>query len=306
MHTRRTLLAGLAAIPAVGLMASQWARIQHRLPRRVLSVFPGMPTEDGAGVRLSRVIGQPALRMLDPFLMLDEFKSDKAEDYIAGFPDHPHRGFETVTIMLDGAMEHRDSVGNRGLLSPGSIQWMTAGSGIVHSETPKQVEGLMWGYQLWVNLPAAKKWSKPRYQDIQANAVPTVDIADARVRVMAGAVGGARGPVDGVAVAPQLLDVTLEEGARFEHDLPPYHTAFAYVADGELRLGEPATTVPRGHLAVLGTGDRVIATGRSRFLLFAGEPIGEPVARRGPFVMNTDAEIQQAYDDYRSGRLVRG
>lgn len=299
---RRLLLAGALGTAMAG---AGWARFRPRLARRVLRVIDAMPTEDGAGVRLRRALGQPALRMLDPFLMLDEFRSDRAEDYIAGFPDHPHRGFETVTIMMDGAMEHRDSVGNRGLLGPGSIQWMTAGSGIIHSETPQQVDGLMWGYQLWVNLPAARKWSPPRYQDVQATAIPTVDIADARVRVLAGAVGRTTGPVDGVAVAPQVLDVRLEAGARFEHDLPPFHTAFVFAADGALRIGDPLTEVPRGHLAVLGSGERVIAEGPSRFLLFAAEPIGEPVSRRGPFVMNTDAEIRQAYEDYAAGKLVR-
>jgi redox-sensitive bicupin YhaK (pirin superfamily) len=303
--TRRVVLGmlGAGAAAATGLAFVPW---RPRSPRSVQLLLPGEPTSDGAGVRLTRAVGSRALRNLDPFLLLDQFKTDRADDYIAGFPDHPHRGFETVTVMIDGAMEHRDSVGNRGLLSPGSVQWMTAGRGIVHSEMPRQVEGRMWGFQLWVNLPARLKMTPPRYQDLAANLVPEVDVGDARARVLAGLVGRTRGPVDGVVVDPTVLDVTIPTGGRFVHDLPGAHTAFVWVTEGAAHFGVDRREVPANHLAVLSPGETVLADGASRFLLVAGAPIGEPIARRGPFVMNTDAEIDQAYADYRSGRLVGG
>ena len=308
--SRRTLLLGLGAGGlVVGGASAGIIGLQRRARdvRPVASVLAASPTKDGAGVRLSRAIGSQALRMLDPFLLLDEFKSDSADDYIKGFPDHPHRGFETVTVMLAGAMEHRDSVGNRGLLGPGSVQWMTAGRGLVHSEMPKQEDGRMWGFQLWVNLPAREKMRRPRYQDIAPGAVPEVDVADARARVLAGTVGGVQGPVEGVIVAPTVLDVTVPAGGRFVLDaIPATHTVFAYVSEGEAAFGDAGTRVSAGHLAVLGAGSAIAATGASRMLLVAGAPIGEPVARRGPFVMNTDEEIRQAYADYRSGKLVEG
>lgn len=298
---RRTLVAGLLAVPAVAAVG--WAGSRTRTARRVVSVVPAQPTTDGAGVRLKRAVGTRLLPLLDPFLMLDEFRSDQPGDYIAGFPEHPHRGFETVTIMLDGAMEHRDSLGHHGRLGPGSVQWMTAGRGIVHSELPKQQDGLMWGYQLWVNLPARLKMTAPRYQDLAPSTVPSVDLGDARVRVLAGTVGGVTGPVEGVVTAPTVLDVTIAPGARFLHDLPGAHTAFVFVVDGTPTVGPDARAVPKGEVAVLGPGDTIVAGGPGRFLLFAGAPIGEPVARRGPFVMNTEAELDQAVADYRSGRL---
>ncbi len=301
--SRRVVLAGLGAAGLSAALVGFGRR--SGTPRPVTTVLPATPTKDGAGVRLSRALGSQALRMLDPFLLLDEFKSDRADDYIKGFPDHPHRGFETVTIMLAGAMEHRDSVGNRGLLGPGSVQWMTAGRGIVHSEMPKQEDGRMWGFQLWVNLPARDKMVRPRYQDLAPGVVPEVDVADARARVLAGTVEGVKGPVDGVVVAPTVLDVTIPERGRFTTNaIPATHTTFAYVTEGAATFG--GTRVDAGSLAVLGPGTSIEATGASRMLLVAGAPIGEPVARRGPFVMNTDAEIQQAYADYRSGRLVGG
>lgn len=248
--------------------------------------------------------------MLDPFLLLDEFHSDRPDDYAAGFPSHPHRGFETVTYMLEGAMEHKDSVGNSGRLRPGSAQWMTAGHGIVHSEMPKQERGLMWGYQLWVNLPRARKHIKPRYQDIAPDRIPELDRDGARVRVVAGEVFGATGPINGIDVEPLFLDVTVVKGVRFEVPLPRGHNAFAFVTDGAVRLGPSRTEVRAGQLAVFAdNGDRLTANcdaGSGRMLVLAGRPIGEPVARGGPFVMNTQDEIRQAWDDYRSGRLVDG
>jgi redox-sensitive bicupin YhaK (pirin superfamily) len=306
--SRRSVILGLGAAALVGgaaLAAPNLNLWRPRAPRLVTRVAPVTKTKDGAGVSLRRAIGSQRLRMLDPFLLLDEFKSDHPDDYIAGFPDHPHRGFETVTVMLQGAMEHRDSVGNHGLLGPGSVQWMTAGRGLVHSEMPKQRDGAMWGFQLWVNLPARLKMSAPRYQDLAPDRVPTVDVADAGVRVLAGHVAGIEGPVQGVHVAPMVLDVTVPTGGVFTTDeIPAEHTTVAYVAVGELTFGE--TAVAEGNLAIFGPGESVTARGAGRMLLIAGAPIGEPVARRGPFVMNTDAEIEQAYADYRSGRLVEG
>jgi len=276
--------------------------------RDVARVIDAQPTTDGAGVKLRRSLGSRALPILDPFLMLDEFYSERGEDYIKGFPDHPHRGFETVTYMIHGAMAHRDSLGNHGRLRPGSVQWMTAGRGIIHSEMPEQEDGLMWGFQLWVNLPAAHKMTKPRYQDLAADQVVEVAIGDASVRLIAGEAGGKKGPVDGIVTAPQMLDVKLPAGGKFSHPLPPTHNAFAYVFEGSMELGPYRKKVNRGQLAVLAEGDVVTATSQEggRMLLLAGKPIGEPVARYGPFVMNTEAELRQAFEDYRTGKLVSG
>jgi len=278
--------------------------------RTVTKIITGQPTSDGAGVRLTRMIGTPALEQLDPFLLLDEFKSDRPGDYLAGFPDHPHRGFETVTYMLAGAMEHRDHSGNQGELRAGSVQWMTAGRGIVHSEMPRQRDGLMWGFQLWVNLPARDKMIAPRYQDIPPERVPEATLAEGvTARVIAGEAGGVRGPVEGIATQPVYLDVRLAPGAVVELRLIPGHNAFAYVYDGRVTLG-PASgpqEVSAGQLAALSDGDSVRAAtgsdGPGRLLLLAARPLREPIARYGPFVMNTREEIVQAVDDYRSGRF---
>lgn len=273
--------------------------------RSVASVTPGMQTRDGAGVRLSRLIGGPALPMIDPFLLLDEFKSDNPNDYIAGFPDHPHRGFETVTYMIHGAMEHRDSVGNHGRLGPLSAQWMTAGRGIIHSEMPKMERGLMWGFQLWVNLPRARKMIAPRYQDIAPEKISAWELERGRVRLVAGALGEHVGPVSGIDVEPLFVDIAAERGFATEVPTPKTHNAFLYVTEGALRVS--GTEVRAGSLAVLGPGEHVHVAcdaDSGRGILVAGRPLGEPVARRGPFVMNTDEEIRQAFDDYRTGRLV--
>ena len=279
---------------------------QRQGVREVERIARGIPASDGAGVRLSRIIGQPGLPDLDPFLLLDEFCSDEASDYLAGFPDHPHRGFETVTYMLAGRMRHGDNHGNVGLLRPGSVQWMTAGRGIVHSEMPEQENGLLWGFQLWVNLPAADKMTAPRYQDIEPEAIPAVALdGGVRVKVIAGEVGGRRGPVDGVATDPTYLDVTLPAGATFSHDLPPDYTAFAYVSNGAVRIG--GKTVCRGALAVLGPGNEIDigaeGSEAARLIVVAGRPLHEPIAKYGPFVMNTEAELRQAVADYRAGRF---
>ncbi|HET6546492.1 MAG TPA: pirin family protein, partial [Rhodanobacteraceae bacterium] len=227
-------------------------------PRRVERVIRGQPASDGAGVKLTRVIGQRDLDMLDPFLLLDEFRSDDAADYLAGFPDHPHRGFETVTYMLEGRMRHRDNQGNSGLLTAGSVQWMTAGRGIVHSEMPEQDDGRMWGFQLWVNLPASDKMTAPRYQDIAPERIPEIDPAPGvHARVIAGPLGGATGPVDAPATQAIYWDVHLDPAARFDAALPEGHNAFVYVYEGAVEVGpvDAARRVARGELAVLEHGD---------------------------------------------------
>ena len=274
--------------------------------RVVVKTVRGRPTSDGAGVKLTRVIGTPALSELDPFLMLDEFRSDDAADYIAGFPDHPHRGFETVTYMLAGRMRHGDNQGNTGLLRAGSAQWMTAGRGIVHSEMPEQENGLMWGFQLWVNLPARLKMSAPRYQDIEPETIPTAELpGDVKVRVVSGKVGTVEGPVSGIVTEPIYLDVTLPAGATFDQALPSGHNAFLYVYEGALSVG--AKPLERGELGVLGLGARVAVLANqnnsARFILVAGKPLNEPVVKYGPFVMNSQDEIRQAVADYQSGRF---
>ncbi len=277
--------------------------------RRVLQLVRGQPTSDGAGVKLNRVIGQRALEMLDPFLMLDEFRSDQAGDYLAGFPNHPHRGFETVTYMLAGRMRHGDNQGNSGLLTPGSVQWMTAGRGIVHSEMPEQEDGLMWGFQLWVNLPAADKMTAPRYQDIAPERIPQRTTASgAQVRVIAGRFEDLHGPVDAAATAPVYLDVALPVGSRQSLPVPAGHNAFVYVFEGEVAVGPDGAAQPvaRGELGVLGRGgDVTVAAGTQpgRLILVAGRPLGEPVAKYGPFVMNTQDEIVAAIRDFQAGRF---
>ncbi|HEX7989317.1 MAG TPA: pirin family protein [Stenotrophomonas sp.] len=276
---------------------------------RVLRSIRGMPTSDGAGVRLTRVIGTPSLPELDPFLMLDEFGTERAEDYIAGFPDHPHRGFETVTYMLDGRMRHKDNHGNEGLLTPGSVQWMTAGRGLVHSEMPEQESGRMRGFQLWVNLPARDKMSDPRYQEFAPERIPQLAPADGvRVKVIAGTVGSVSGPIQQPATDPVYLDIALDAGTHWSYRLPEGHSAFAYVFEGGVSLGEGehARAVELQQLAVLGGGRelqmRAGAEG-ARLIVVAGRPLREPVARHGPFVMNTREELMQAFVDYQEGRF---
>ncbi len=276
--------------------------------REVVQIVRGRPTSDGAGVKLTRVIGQPGLDMLDPFLMLDEFRSDSSGDYIAGFPSHPHRGFETVTYMLAGRMRHGDNQGNSGLLTAGSVQWMTAGRGIVHSEMPEQEEGLMQGFQLWVNLPAKDKMTAPRYQDIAPERIPEVQLAPgAKARVLVGEQAGVRGPVEDIATDPLYLDLHLDAGAQADIDLPATHNAFVYVYEGQAKVGGGASSeLVRGDLGVLAKGGRLhVATENiaARLIVVAGRPLNEPVARYGPFVMNTQQQIVQAVEDFRAGRF---
>jgi redox-sensitive bicupin YhaK (pirin superfamily) len=270
-----------------------------------------MPTSDGAGVKLRRVIGQPELSELDPFLMLDEFGTDKADDYIAGFPDHPHRGFETVTYMLDGRMRHRDNHGHEGVLVPGSVQWMTAGRGIVHSEMPQQQEGRMRGFQLWLNLPARDKMTEPKYQEFGPEKIPVASPgAGVSLKVIAGRVGGVEGPISQPATEPTYLDAALEPGARYIHELPSQHAAFMYVYEGTVRVGshDGGRLVQSGELAVLDAGEELKLRGEaegvtSRAIVVAGKPIREPVARYGPFVMNTREQLIQAVEDFQRGRF---
>ncbi len=282
--------------------------------RTVERLLRGEATSDGAGVRLVRVLGQNLQRRLDPFLMLDAFGSDAASDYVGGFPDHPHRGFETVTIMKEGRMRHHDSVGNVGLLEPGSVQWMTAGRGIIHSEMPEQTEGRMSGFQLWVNLAGQDKLQPPAYRDVPPAAVPVyTDAAGVTVRVIAGESGGVTGAVTRPTTEPVVLDLAIPAGAAFEAAFPAGHNAFAYVYEGTARVGPAAAprAVESAHMAVFGNepgsdGVRLAAPADAPVgvLVVAGRPLGEPIAQYGPFVMNTTAELQQAVLDYQNGVLA--
>jgi hypothetical protein len=288
-------------------------------PRRVERVVEPQPVLEGAGVRLRRSIAGAALDYLDPFLLLDHFQSDDPSDYLAGFPWHPHRGIETVTYMLAGEVDHRDSIGNAGAIGPGDVQWMTAGGGIMHEEMPRPgADGGMGGFQLWVNLPASLKMTKPRYQDVPSASIPEVRRDDgAVVRVIAGEVDGVRGAVGEIYAEPEYLDVSLPAGVHFVQPVPRGHAAFAYVFEGEGAVGVSADLGYRGeldgvllaapHLAVFGDGDevRVEADGSPvRFLLVSGRPLGEPIARYGPFVMNTREELQLALRDLQHDTFV--
>jgi hypothetical protein len=280
----------------------------RRISRKLVGLTPGIPASDGAGVRLTRIIGSPQLDMLDPLLLLDCFESDDPDDYIAGFPSHPHRGFETVTYLLEGRLRHKDNAGHEGVIETGGVQWMTAGRGIVHSEMPEQAQGLLRGFQLWINLPAAEKMSAPGYQEFTASEIPIEQREDGGiVRVIAGRTdGGVSGAARRPSTDPLYLDVELPAGAVFEQGLPQTHAAVLFVIDGEPRIGDEAQALPRRHLGVLGPGDRVVVSAgdaAARFLLIAGRRLDEPVARHGPFVMNTQAEIIKAFDDYRSNRF---
>lgn len=259
---------------------------------------------EGAGVTVHRSIGTPALRHLDPFLMLDHFASTDPDDYIAGFPDHPHRGFITVTYMLDGHMRHRDSMGNEGDLKAGDVQWMKAASGVIHSEMPQQEHGLMRGFQLWLNLPAAEKLSDPAYQEIPSSDIPVLEDNDARIKVLCGSYADARGPIDDPFTAVTYLDVSLPANGTFSHTVPAQHAAFAYVFEGRPVLN--GEQIDSNTLVVPDDGTfEFSCASPARFILVSGRPLNEPVVQYGPFVMNTSAEIEQALADYRSGRLVR-
>ena len=275
--------------------------------RPVELVHQSTPTIEGAGVHLHRAFGSAAF---DPFLMLDDFRGDRPEEYLAGFPTHPHRGMETVTYMLEGTVAHRDSMGNAGSINAGDVQWMTAGSGIVHSEMPAPVNGRMGGFQLWVNLPRAQKMMDPRYQEITADQVPVVSPAEGvTVRVIAGSVAGVVGPVRGIVADPDYLDVTLDPDVSFSHPVKEGYTVVTYVIGGGGTFGNgPGHQVKNRDLVVFGAGTSVGARSSQegmRFLLLSGRPIHEPVAWRGPIVMNTDEELRQAFREYREGTFIR-
>ncbi|MGQ0509593.1 MAG: pirin family protein [Betaproteobacteria bacterium] len=277
--------------------------------RTLKTVINSIPTSDGAGVKLRRSLGASQIQRHDPFLMLDEFYSDNPDDYLAGFPSHPHRGFETVTYMLDGRMQHKDSGGNTGDLGPGDVQWMTAARGIIHSEMPQQAEGRMRGFQLWLNLPAREKMKPAAYADIPAGDIPVAALpGGVKVKVIAGEDFGIKGPIGGLSTEPLFYDFDLPAGASAEVKLPAAHNAFLYAYDGEATVGEDRKALPHRAAGLLTAGDSVkleAGTNGARVLLLAGKPIGEPVVQYGPFVMNTRQEIEQAIHDYQSGAFAR-
>ncbi|MYM81944.1 pirin family protein [Duganella sp. FT50W] len=276
-------------------------------PRSVERIITGQAVMDGAGVKINRVLTQTLQRRLDPFLMLDNFGSDQANDYIAGFPSHPHRGFETVTYMIEGRMRHKDSAGNEGLLTNGGVQWMTAGRGVIHSEMPEQEDGVMEGFQLWLNLPARDKMRAPWYRDFNGADVPAFSTAaGAKVKVIAGRSHGIDGAVQRAVTEPLYIDVDLPAGASFSQLLPEGHNAFLFTYRGTVSVDGKA--VATGRMAILANtkgadGVVITADAASRFILIAGQPLNEPIAQYGPFVMNTQAELQTAVEDFRAGKL---
>ena len=275
--------------------------------RKIKQLINPTAVSDGAGVKLNRLIATPTLDYLDPFLLLDHFGSDNKDDYIAGFPEHPHRGIETVTYMLKGKVTHRDTMGNEGTISAGDIQWMTAGGGLMHEEMPVAEEEGLSGFQLWVNLPKKLKMTKPRYQEIKADKIPVYEKNGAKVKVIAGEVGDVQGAVTEIYAEPNYLDVTLEANAEFTHPIALGHNAFAYVFDGSADFDESGNFVANPKLVILTDGDFVkIKAGENgaRFILVSGKPLNEPVARYGPFVMNTRAELYQAIEDLQNGTFV--
>jgi redox-sensitive bicupin YhaK (pirin superfamily) len=282
-------------------------------PRKVIEIIKPQTVTEGAGVRLKRSIATATLDHLDPFLLFDHFGTDNPDDYIKGFPMHPHRGIETVTYMINGHVNHKDSIGNSGSIGSGDIQWMTAGGGIMHEEMPQPAQGEMVGFQLWVNLPARLKMTKPRYQDILSNQIPEVTREDGvKIRVIAGEVDGVRGAISEIFADPAYLDVSIPAKGSFSHPVEKEHTAFAYVFEGRGFFGTDKnaqqSSVSQPGLVVLGDGDYIQAGAANepvRFLLISGKPLNEPIARYGPFVMNTQEEIQQALKDLRNGTFVR-
>ena len=270
--------------------------------RNIEYLVEGIKTSDGAGVSLTRIIGSPELNMLDPFLLLDEFGSDNPNDYIAGFPPHPHRGFETITYMINGKFTHKDTAGNKGHLSDGGVQWMTAGRGVIHSEMPEQTEGLVRGFQLWFNLPKEKKMIDPAYHDIQADQIPVVELGNGKVKVISGSFQDVTGP-GRPHTGMMYLDVHLNDKQDIVLPIEDDWNGFVYVYEGSI---DANISVPKGNLAVLNTKNDFLCSStleNTRFILVAGQPLNEPVARGGPFVMNTKGEILQAFEDYHSGRL---
>lgn len=282
------------------------------MQRKLQQIIPGHATSDGAGVRIKRSLGQAPQMRFDPFLMLDEFNSENADDYIAGFPSHPHRGFETVTYMLEGHMLHEDHMGNRGNLKTGDVQWMTAGRGVIHSEMPQQEHGAMRGFQLWINLPAAEKMKPAAYRDIPAQEIPVAQLPQGgQVKVIANSVSIdgkiTQGPIQGLSTEPIYWDVHLPAGVEFNQAVPKDHNLFVYVYEGRIQLGDDQRELGTGNAGLTFQGDELRISAmkeEARFLVLAGKPIKEPIAQYGPFVMNTSDEIEQAIADYRSGALV--
>jgi hypothetical protein len=278
-------------------------------PRRAMDLHQGQPTLEGAGVRLHRVFGWRDVPAFDPFLLLDDFGSAKPQDYVAGFPWHPHRGIETVTYMLHGTVEHGDSLGNGGVIGPGEIQWMTAGSGIVHQEMPARQPDYLRGLQLWVNLPAAGKMKAPHYRDIRAEDVPQADgPSGIRIKVIAGRYGTLRGPVRDIAAEPEYLDIEAPAGAAFEHEIPPGKRAFAYVVEGGGVFDREDRRAVRGQAVLYGDGGGIVVRAGDaglRFILVSAPPLHEPVAWRGPIVMNTESELDLAFREYRDGTFLK-
>ncbi|WP_347331378.1 pirin family protein [Marinimicrobium locisalis] len=282
------------------------------MQRQLKTVIPALGTSDGAGVRIRRSLGQSQQARFDPFLMLDEFNSESSDDYAGGFPSHPHRGFETVSYMLEGHMLHEDHMGNRGDLKSGDVQWMTAGRGVIHSEMPQQEEGRMRGFQMWLNLPAAEKMKPATYRDIPASEIPTATLTNGgTVKVIAGEVEvdgkTVAGPIQGLSTEPRYWDVALPAGATFEQLIAKGLNAFVYVYEGDLTVGEPERKQESGNAGLLSDGEALtLRAGKqgTRALVLAGKPIKEPIAQYGPFVMNTPDEIEEAINDYRAGRLA--
>ncbi len=283
--------------------------------RRIKSIIKGMPTMEGAGVRLVRIFGYKEMPSFDPFLLLDHFGSDNPDDYLVGFPWHPHRGIETITYMLEGTVEHGDSLGNHGTIEPGDVQWMTAGSGIVHQEMPKgDTRGRMSGFQLWANLPASHKMTAPRYREINAAAIPHITFDHGvTVKVIAGIVDGTIGPVEDIVIEPEYLDITMPPNTCYNRPIKSGHQAFAYVFEGTVIFHSDQSTateetVERGALALFsdhGTVEAKAGEKGSRLILVSGKPIGEPIAWRGPIVMNTEEELSIAFAEYRNGTFIR-
>ena len=276
--------------------------------RELSTTTAGLPATDGAGVKMTRIIGTHELNVLDPFLLLDAFESDQPDDYIGGFPSHPHRGFETVTYLLAGRMRHKDNAGNEGVIQPGGVQWMTAGKGIVHSEMPEQEDGLLMGFQLWVNLPASAKMSNPGYQEFPPSDVPLEQRNNGtEIRVISGTTSeGTKGPIENNFVDPTYMDITLPAGQNFEQEVSSGDNAFIFVIKGELQVGDGQKPLGQRTLGILSEGDLVTVTAvneQARFLLVAGQPLNEPIARGGPFVMNTRQEVQQAFEDFQNGQF---
>ncbi len=277
--------------------------------RRVFRVQQGREMKEGAGVTVRRAMGHLDTDIMDPFLLLDDFGSDNPDEFKAGFPWHPHRGIETVTYMLEGKVAHEDSTGGSGVIHPGEVQWMTAGSGIIHQEMPDPDEDRIRGLQLWVNLPSSKKMTDPMYRGLIEDDIPEVELDDGiRVKIIAGKVEGMKGPVEGIAVDPEYLDVMMPSKSEFNHSVDKDHTVFAYVVEGEAAFGPDQDSVRKGNLVVLTEGSQVrVQTGanQARFILVSGKPLNEPIVWRGPIVMNTQEEISTAFMEYRQGSFVK-